>query len=329
MRLMTEVGREQGIDDETILAGTGVAAEVLCDPSAEVSGQQELRLIRNLMTALPNLPGLGIACGQRYHFTAFGALGFALASSRSLQEALDIGFHYLNLTYAFVRFAVTLDASQTCINVIDDELRPIMPENMRRFIVERDISALLILQHDILAGQPLLDELWLAFPEPENTSVYEALLGQKPLFGASRHRIALRRDLMDLPLPQANELAREAARQQCEALLDQRRRRTGLAAQVRQRLADSAAEMPTLEKVAGQLHMTPRTLRRHLKAADTTFIELREEVRQALAREYLSVPRLTVERIAERLGYAEPTSFINAYKRWFGRTPHAERLTRE
>ena len=30
--------------------------------------------------------------------------------------------------------------------------------------------------------------------------------------------------------------------------------------------------------------------------------------------------------VAERLGYAEPASFVNAFKRWHGTTPHASRL---
>jgi AraC-like DNA-binding protein len=36
---------------------------------------------------------------------------------------------------------------------------------------------------------------------------------------------------------------------------------------------------------------------------------------------------VSIEQIAERLGYAEPTSFINAFKRWRGSTPHSFRLT--
>ena len=49
-------------------------------------------------------------------------------------------------------------------------------------------------------------------------------------------------------------------------------------------------------------------------------------VRQTLAEEWLSGSSLSVEHIAEMLGYAEATSFINAFKRWAGRTPHAYRL---
>ena len=39
-------------------------------------------------------------------------------------------------------------------------------------------------------------------------------------------------------------------------------------------------------------------------------------VRLALADEYLAGPRLSIDQIANRLGYAESTSFINAFRRW-------------
>ncbi|WP_373875756.1 helix-turn-helix transcriptional regulator [Pseudomonas juntendi] len=67
--------------------------------------------------------------------------------------------------------------------------------------------------------------------------------------------------------------------------------------------------------------MTPRTLRRRLIDEDTTFLKLCDEVRYALAREFLREYVLSVEQISARLGYIDPTSFIKAFKRWTGETP--------
>ena len=86
------------------------------------------------------------------------------------------------------------------------------------------------------------------------------------------------------------------------------------------------ARAPDMGEVASDLYMTTRTLRRRLLDEGTSFAELRDEVRQTLAEELLSGPGLSVEQIAERLGYAEATSFVNAFKRWRGRTPHNYRL---
>ena len=44
-------------------------------------------------------------------------------------------------------------------------------------------------------------------------------------------------------------------------------------------------------------------------------------VRQALAEELLATGGLTLEEIAERLGYGEVSNFIHAFKRWKGVAP--------
>ena len=59
--------------------------------------------------------------------------------------------------------------------------------------------------------------------------------------------------------------------------------------------------------------------------AAAPFRALVEEVRQMLAEEFLRLPGMKIEEIAARLGYAEPASFIHAFKRWKNISPHAFR----
>ena len=79
--------------------------------------------------------------------------------------------------------------------------------------------------------------------------------------------------------------------------------------------------MPNMDTTAAVLCVTPRTLRRRLIEEETTFLKLRDEVRYGLAKEFLRECVLSVEQISDRLGYVDPTSFINAFKRWTGETP--------
>ena len=51
----------------------------------------ELTVLRNLATALQGRTGLGLELGARYHVTAFGILGYALMSSRTVGEAMEPG----------------------------------------------------------------------------------------------------------------------------------------------------------------------------------------------------------------------------------------------
>ena len=118
------------------------------------------------------------------------------------------------------------------------------------------------------------------------------------------------------------------AEEQCRKLLAARKARSGLAERVRDRILRQPGHIPDMNAVAGELLLTPRTLRRRLLDEGTSYKALTDEVRETLAEELLSAANLSVEQIAERLGYSEAASFIHAFKRWKGQPPHSYRLVR-
>lgn len=324
VRILAELGMELGLPLSRVLSGTGVEVAQLQSPDTVIEARQELRLISNLVEALDHIPALGVIAGERYHFNTFGALGFALVSSLTLRDAYEIGLKYVQLTFAFCRVSLEDQGDQTHILLDTREL----PQNVRQFIAERDSACIVTLQRDIFNRVSPLESMAFSFPAPPSVSPYESFYGVTPTFDRARNVIALNRAILSEKMPQASEFARRAAEQQCEQLLNQRLMRGGLAAKVRQHLATHASDMPDMASVAAALNTIPRTLRRRLLNENTSFAELRDEVRQALAKEYLSLPGLSIEQVSERLGYAAPTSFINAYKRWYGATPSAHRFQR-
>jgi AraC-like DNA-binding protein len=317
MRLMTQLGADYGLPASTCLAGTDIQEKALANPAVVVSGAQELRLIHNLVEHLGHIPGLGIEAGKRYHFTTFGALGLAIVCSPNMLSALDISMRYFHLTFALTHFRVEETGSE--IHVVMDDSG--LPEAVRSFIVERDSAALINVQRELYSSRPVLMGLQLSYPEPPDVSAHEAFYRIRPVFGCASNLAVLDVATLMAPLPQANELALGAAEEQCRALLDRYQSRSGFAAKVREHLARHIAQMPDMDSVAATLCMTSRTLRRRLLEDDTSFFKLREEVRLALSEEFLSRSSLSIEHIADRLGYAEPTSFIKAFKRWKGKTP--------
>lgn len=319
MRLLTQLALDLGMTHDEALAGTGLALEQLSDATMVVSAQQELRLIRNLVASHGDLSGLGILAGQRYHFTAFGALGFAIVSSRSIRSALDVALQYFHLTFAFTRFEVADTDDMTCVVLDDTEV----PNDVAAFIVERDMSALITVARDLYDLEPMLSVVSFSSPAPADLVAYKNFFRLVPHFGTESNQVSFDREKMNRHLPQANELACASAVEQCRQLLSVSKVRHGLSATVRDKLVACPVEMPSMETIAGDLCMTVRTLRRQLLAEGASFTELRDEVRMTLAEEFLFGPKLSVQQVAERLGYAETTSFINAFKRWHGATPYA------
>jgi AraC-like DNA-binding protein len=322
MRLMAAFALENHIEISYVLEGTGLQETELADPTMIVTGQQELQLIRNLLALLPHIPALGLKVGSRYHFTTFGVLGFAIVSSSSMRHALDLALQYFHLTFAFTRFLVTDNDTQTTITIDDSDV----PEDVRQFIVERDAAALIAVQRDFTSDTMLLS-LNISSAAPSNIHVYEDFFGIKPQFNMHANFAVLDRLSMERPFLLSNELALHMAEAQCRQLLDSRKTLSGVSSKVRDKLMSTVGYIPVMDTVAADLNMTARTLRRRLESEGTTFIQLRDEVRQALAEQYLTLPHQSIDQISEWLGYAEPTSFINAYKRWKGQTPHAFRLS--
>jgi AraC-like DNA-binding protein len=81
----------------------------------------------------------------------------------------------------------------------------------------------------------------------------------------------------------------------------------------------------SVERCSEKLGLSARTLQARLAAHALCFTDLVEEQREQLARIYLSQTPMPIAEVAERLGYAEQTSFGRAFKRWTSLPPKAFR----
>lgn len=321
VRLMAEFAVDAGSDYKTILKKTGLDELQLLDSNIIISSQQELQVIHNLIERFTDQHALGLQVGSKYHFTTFGALGMALMSSAHVREALDLALNYFPLTFALTNFIVSDTPNSVRIDIVDNGIS----DPVRQFIIERDVAALITVQRDLIAGN-FCEAIEFSFELKGDIQPYLNLFGTKPKFGAAKSFLLFDAEKLKQKLKMANALFLHTAEQQCREILEQRQSKKKFTQQVQQHLMNLRGEMPSMEIVANRLHLNVRTLRRHLAQENMTFIQIREEVRQVLAEQYLSLPYVSIEKIAEWLGYAESTSFIHAYKRWHGTTPYSARL---
>ena len=73
----------------------------------------------------------------------------------------------------------------------------------------------------------------------------------------------------------------------------------------------------SLESVSGRLCMSPRTLRRHLQTLGVSFKTLLENERRNIATKRLDKKDISLDQLAELLGYNSTSSFSRAFKRWY------------
>ena len=81
--------------------------------------------------------------------------------------------------------------------------------------------------------------------------------------------------------------------------------------------------------MAQALHLSQRTLQRRLQEEGTSYQQLLDDTRRDMAEQYLQQPGLTLLEVAYLLGFADPSNFFRAFRRWFGCTPNEYRARRQ
>ncbi|MDV6011733.1 AraC family transcriptional regulator [Haloechinothrix sp. LS1_15] len=319
--LMVKFAAEHGVAAHHLLRRTEMTGRTLTDPEVQIGAEQELTVIRNLVETLGHRPALGIELGRRYRVSTFGVFGFACVSSPTLRDALAFALRYLDLSFTFCIPTVSEVDGRFRLQLHDERV----PEDVRWFLVQRDLTAIYTVGCDLLGSTLPLAGLELRDQQRAGPEPFIEAFGVVPALGSARNAFAAERHYLDRPLPQANEHTVALCEAQCRELVTRRRRRSGVAEQVRDRLTKLGAITAGIEVVASELHMSERTLRRKLAEEGTSYRALLDEVRQALAEELLATGALSVSDVAIRLGYAEATSFIYAFRRWRGETPAAYR----
>src|SRR5690606_396147 len=82
-----------------------------------------------------------------------------------------------------------------------------------------------------------------------------------------------------------------------------------------------AADWPTSEALAQSLCMSPSTLRRRLLAEGVQYQGIKDSLREEQATRWLAEPTISYPDIAERLGFADVSSFYKAFRKWTGTNP--------
>jgi len=91
--------------------------------------------------------------------------------------------------------------------------------------------------------------------------------------------------------------------------------------QVRAYLEICLESDPDIETVADVLGYSRRTLTRRLGQEGSSFLQIKDRLRRALALQLLATGRWSVEAISARVGFADLTTFHRAFRKWTGTTP--------
>ncbi|GAS87991.1 AraC family transcriptional regulator [Mycolicibacterium brisbanense] len=315
---LLETAESHGVDAATVLAGTGLTATQLADPSIEIQAAQELTIARNLLRHVDDPTGLGLETGLRASLANTGILGYAFLTSPTIRDAITLGVRFAALSSTFLDVSMHESAEGLVLELDTSQI----PSDVRVFLVQRDLTAIAHIAPLLLGAN--IPGARLRFATGEIAIPLELLEATGLEFTVDESSpgtaLTIPNELLDQPMPAADSDTAAMCIAQCEELLDRRRHRGGFSAQLRTRLLDDPAQMPSMAAIAREFAVTERTLHRRLAAENTSFRALVDEVRETLAVELLGAG-LGVEEVASRLGYSETAAFTHAFVRWRGHPP--------
>ncbi|WP_086936647.1 MULTISPECIES: AraC family transcriptional regulator [Pseudomonas] len=305
-----------GLDCRVLFKQLGLDFDALDDPDARFSQDSMTRLWQRAVELSGN-PAIGLNMGKVVRPASFHVAGYALMSSRTLAEGFQrlVRYQRIIAESADLSFRRLEEGYGLILTVHGDHLPP------TRQSAEASLACALALCN-WLTGRTLHPvKVLFQGTEPLDLAPYQRAFCAPLEFGASYDALIFERADMEAPLPTANEAMAQLHDRFAGEYLARfsESRVTHKARQILCRLLPQGE--PKRDVVAQTLHLSQRTLQRRLQEEGTSFQSLLEDTRRELAEQYLAQPGMTLLEIAYLLGFADPSNFFRAFRRWFDTTP--------
>lgn len=174
-----------------------------------------------------------------------------------------------------------------------------------------------------LAGRrlPIL-AIDLRCAEPAFCEDYRVMFSENLRFERSQSRMLIAEDCLEAGIRRGTAELQRFLAQAPGNILVKYRDPDSLGRRLRRQLLQLEPRCwPDADGLAHQLHLSGSTLRRRLAEEGTSFQSLKDSVRRELAIAWLGEGRQGMSELAERLGFADASSFYKAFRKWFGCKP--------
>lgn len=283
-------------------------------------------LLKRMAEALRKSPDyLGCELGWQLQPTAYGDVGLAMMCSSTLSQCLELLEKFAPLVSLGVSsFDVTIKNDRCTIHHmvtpwvapdIQNLWNDICLFSWRRsfhFLLEGRFESLICLNHPA--------------PEKYDSRLLHSRFGEVR-FDQPECSLSFPVSYLHEPLLLSNQTTQAQALARCEQQrsLSHVYQHRASVARVKSLLQLSADGYPTVEILAQCLHVSARTLRRHLAAEGFSYSVLLEQARARDAAQLLSLDHLSIQKVAETLGYSDSSNFARDFRQWVGVSPSVYR----
>ena len=292
------------------------------DPAIPMA--QFFRLLEQAARETEN-PDLGLDYYRDADWADLGLFGFAAMHTETIADSLVLMCRYDQMVQSHSRFTLS--------NLPDGTLAYeycILDRSVPGSRYDNDLSLSgLVYSIRSLSGRPDWRPMEAQFmhPAPADLAGYAHLLGDCPLvFDAPVNRLLIDSSIADAPVLGRDPRLFTILESELKRLSSTPDLKSTVMDAVRFEVANELPRgVPGIDSVADRMAMSRRSLQRRLTECGVTYKQLVEQIREELARHYLSNTAGTLLDIALLLGYSELSAFIRAFRRWTGQTPQQYR----
>lgn len=313
--------KERGLDSAKLASLSGISYHELCTSSTfKISNHQFESIWKNIVHLSKN-DLAGFHFGTTMQLAALGVVGQVIQMSNNVKEALELACNMVHLLTDF--YGIRVDEKESTFIITFEKISgfshsPTAQHQMGDFLIAFTLYELkgLLLEN--------LKPIRASFPtfKMQHRKEYETILNC-PTKKSDNYILEFNKNHLKTKIITANYEIQRLLIEKVYKLQNPTSMHGSLSTRVFNFLiANSYLYSLSIESVSGNFNVSVRTLQRQLKQEGVSYIQIVEEVRKSLAIHYITNSSSSIKEISNILGYAEPSGFVRAFKKWTGTTPN-------
>lgn len=310
--------RKNNLPQQQALERAGINPAVMGQPNQRVHTDQVARLFKTVQETLDD-EFMGFT-HNNCKVGLFATMAELVSHCSTLGELLDKAVNFYNLVSNDIPMQLNQTHGNAALSFTMDQPQ-LDPEH---FMAE----FWLVIWHRFPSwyiGEPIrLQETHFTFKAPAHRSELQIMFPSQLQFKRSANRLIFDAQYLDKPLVRSDQELATYVQNAPADVMTIPGADTTLEAQIERMIGQRHPErlvFAPIHELAKELGVSSQTLHRRLKESATSYQKIKDNLRREVAIHKLVNERLSVEQVAEVVGFTESRSFTRAFKHWTGLTP--------
>jgi AraC-like DNA-binding protein len=309
--------RESDIELSRLLANTRLKIDWIDNKDAFITDRDYQRVIINCLDATGD-NALGLKVAKTVHPILFGSLGYALISSKTLENASKVFLQYQDLSGQLTHISLIINKNECMIQV--DPIYP-LENRVLVYVIEEALFGVynggMLLTNQEIA----LKEVGLSYQEPEHAELYREMFRCPVRFMAPSNYFRCDKKYLKLPISFSHPFVHISCTKHCEEMLRALKKSDPFIEEIRNIILATPGRFPKANEAAKALAMGTRSMQQKLKERKTSYKKILNEIRFNISMRYLRDTNLSIDQISGLVGLSDAGNFRKTFAAWTGRSP--------